>query len=562
MIVVDDSPEVDHEIFESHDFDSSDWVLIAEDIPLDEHQRDELVERFQRSHQDGGERALRTRRRRRRRRRGGRARRGRGGRRGRRARRGRRPRARARVSAAPATDAGAGVFIERAPEQAGARRAARAAGASTTRSIRAMRALCHRGDRSRLPRARVAPRRRRPRTPAADRSGAGPSSARAPDRHERAPAAAAGGRDLRSRLPAVQRRLLRRAALAGQALAARARSSSAAVARRTSSGSPPTGQLSSSRLPALFLTLERNRHWWTTEPLLSSGQRVSFPASKIVWEYYAGQGIEIQWLGTFGEANGYFLSGHENSNLRQLLGEVIPLAAHRAGGIAWEYLFRFDGGSPPWTSGLSQGTALQVLARAWSRFKEPALLTAAQQALGIFQKAPPQGVRVATHAGADVRRVHLRARRPHPQRLHPGARRPLRLHLDHEGPARPVAVPGRRRGGARGGAPLRHGRVVAVRPVRRIQPQLPRTAHRIPAAPVRTHAQGAAAGSPPPRPRPPTPAPAGTPAGGTASGGRARRRRAARTPRRAARRPRRSPATRSTARPPSASTTTSRRRPP
>jgi hypothetical protein len=55
MIVVDDSPEVDHEIFESHDLDASDWVLIAEDIPLDEHQRDELVERFQRSHQDGGE---------------------------------------------------------------------------------------------------------------------------------------------------------------------------------------------------------------------------------------------------------------------------------------------------------------------------------------------------------------------------------------------------------------------------------------------------------------------------------------------------------------------------
>ena len=162
-----------------------------------------------------------------------------------------------------------------------------------------------------------------------------------------------------------------------------------------------TGQLSSSRLPALFLTLERNRRWWTTEPLLSSGQRVSFPGSKIVWEYYAGQGIEIQWLGTFGEANGYFLSGHENANLRQLLGEVIPLAAHRAGGIAWEYLFRFDGGSPPWTSGLSQGTALQVLARAWSRFKEPALLAAAQQALGVFTKPTPQGVRVATHAGAE-----------------------------------------------------------------------------------------------------------------------------------------------------------------
>lgn len=155
-----------------------------------------------------------------------------------------------------------------------------------------------------------------------------------------------------------------------------------------------------SRLPALFLTLERNRQWWTSEPLVSSGTRVSFPGSKLVWEYYGGQGIEIQWLGTFGEGNGYFLSGHENANLRQLLSEILPLATKRAGGIAWEYLFRFDGGSPPWTSGLSQGTALQVLARSWQRFKEPALLSAAQQALGIFQTAPSTGVRVKTAAGA------------------------------------------------------------------------------------------------------------------------------------------------------------------
>ena len=59
---------------------------------------------------------------------------------------------------------------------------------------------------------------------------------------------------------------------------------------------------------------------------------MSFPGSRIVWEYYPGQGIEIQWLATFGEANGYYLSGHENANLRQLLGEVIPLATQRAGG--------------------------------------------------------------------------------------------------------------------------------------------------------------------------------------------------------------------------------------
>jgi hypothetical protein len=160
-------------------------------------------------------------------------------------------------------------------------------------------------------------------------------------------------------------------------------------------------ELTPTRLAVVFLTLERNRQWWTTEPLISSRERVSFPRSLLVWEYYVGQGIQIQWLGTFGEANGYYLSGHENENLKQLLSEALPLATARAGGIAWEYMFHFDGGSPPWTSGLSQGTALQVLSRAWSRFKEPADLTAAQQALPIFEKAPPEGVRVKTAAGAE-----------------------------------------------------------------------------------------------------------------------------------------------------------------
>jgi hypothetical protein len=159
------------------------------------------------------------------------------------------------------------------------------------------------------------------------------------------------------------------------------------------------GLLSASRLPVVFTTLERNRQWWTTERLLGAGQRVSFQGSKLVWEYYPGQGVEIQWLATFGEANGYFFA-KETTALKEVLNEAIPLATQRAGGIAWEYMFQFDGGAPPWTSGLSQGTALQALARAWSKTHETQYLTAAQQALGIFKTGPSAGVRAATPAGA------------------------------------------------------------------------------------------------------------------------------------------------------------------
>jgi hypothetical protein len=55
MIVVDDSPEVDHELFEVDDFESSDWVLISDETPVDEHKRDDLVERFQLAHKTGSD---------------------------------------------------------------------------------------------------------------------------------------------------------------------------------------------------------------------------------------------------------------------------------------------------------------------------------------------------------------------------------------------------------------------------------------------------------------------------------------------------------------------------
>jgi len=160
-----------------------------------------------------------------------------------------------------------------------------------------------------------------------------------------------------------------------------------------------TGALEPALLPEAFLTLERNTQLWSSGQVPAPSSHVSFPGSELVWEYYPGQGVELQWLATFGEGNGYW-SSHQNTQLRQLLSEAIPLAAQRAGGIAWDYMFGFDGGAPPWTSGLSQGTALQLLARASERLKEPAYLTAAQQALHLFEVAPPQGVRVATPVGA------------------------------------------------------------------------------------------------------------------------------------------------------------------
>ncbi len=47
LMIVDDSPELDAEIFNMEEYEGADWVLISDEVPVDEHRRDELLERFQ-----------------------------------------------------------------------------------------------------------------------------------------------------------------------------------------------------------------------------------------------------------------------------------------------------------------------------------------------------------------------------------------------------------------------------------------------------------------------------------------------------------------------------------
>jgi hypothetical protein len=53
LVVVDDSPEIDHEIFNMEEFEGADWVMISDEVPVDDDQRDQLLERFQVSYHPG-----------------------------------------------------------------------------------------------------------------------------------------------------------------------------------------------------------------------------------------------------------------------------------------------------------------------------------------------------------------------------------------------------------------------------------------------------------------------------------------------------------------------------
>jgi cupin superfamily acireductone dioxygenase involved in methionine salvage len=53
LVVVDDSPDMDSEIFNMEEYEGADWVQVSDEVPVDEHRRDELLETFQSHHQPG-----------------------------------------------------------------------------------------------------------------------------------------------------------------------------------------------------------------------------------------------------------------------------------------------------------------------------------------------------------------------------------------------------------------------------------------------------------------------------------------------------------------------------
>jgi hypothetical protein len=186
------------------------------------------------------------------------------------------------------------------------------------------------------------------------------------------------------------------------------------------------GKLSGGRMPALFLQLERNRQFWRGKPNFPArpdlapdpctgppsnspaGARIVFEGSPVVFQYYPGQGLQLQPLANFGLANGLVTACRrdpatcDRATLKQLLDEMVAIRSSRGGFVTWEYWFYFGGGSPPWTSGLSSATALQALARASepSILDDRSYLRVGHSALGVFRKGPPAGVRVRSGRGS------------------------------------------------------------------------------------------------------------------------------------------------------------------
>jgi hypothetical protein len=158
--------------------------------------------------------------------------------------------------------------------------------------------------------------------------------------------------------------------------------------------------LTAARMPALFLILQRNTQYWPRQPFPADRDHVSFRGSRLIFEYYVGNGLQLQPLVNFKQAN--LMHGAcvkdtgvpcDRRGLRRLLSELSRTATRRGGFRTWEYYFEFGGGRPPWISGMAQATAIQAFARASELLSAPGYLGQARAAFGAFRKPPPTGVR-------------------------------------------------------------------------------------------------------------------------------------------------------------------------
>jgi hypothetical protein len=180
-------------------------------------------------------------------------------------------------------------------------------------------------------------------------------------------------------------------------LAAGARRNELAAVIATVEGIERRGALIPSRVNALVLTLQRNTQFWPANNPPGAGTRVVFTGSPVYFEYYPGQGLQVQPLANFGKANAAWSTCRSKADtacptLRGLLDAVLGLVAQRGTFTAWEYDFTFEGGIPPWMSGMAQATGIQSLARAYKLTGDARYHDAATAALGAFETAPPTGV--------------------------------------------------------------------------------------------------------------------------------------------------------------------------
>jgi hypothetical protein len=129
----------------------------------------------------------------------------------------------------------------------------------------------------------------------------------------------------------------------------------------------------------LFDMLAFNTRWFASHWDQEAGTDVVDYSDGTWYRAFPGIGFQFHPLENFGKLNN-FVAQKNTARADQLAHALLARSVVRSRGLAWEYYFRFDGGRPPWISGMAQAVAAQALSRAGVLLADPTLTAASHRA--------------------------------------------------------------------------------------------------------------------------------------------------------------------------------------
>ncbi|MGI8749978.1 MAG: D-glucuronyl C5-epimerase family protein, partial [Thermoleophilaceae bacterium] len=158
-------------------------------------------------------------------------------------------------------------------------------------------------------------------------------------------------------------------------------------------------ELTASRMAPVFLILQRNTEFWRRSPFPHSRGYVQFPGSQMLFEYYVGEGLQLQPLANFKKANALHGACVKDTGvacdkgaLTKLLREMVATRVSRGRFKAYEYYFDFGGGKPPWISGMATATGIQAFGRTSQILRQGKWRKYAAETFRAFDTPAPTGV--------------------------------------------------------------------------------------------------------------------------------------------------------------------------
>jgi hypothetical protein len=160
-------------------------------------------------------------------------------------------------------------------------------------------------------------------------------------------------------------------------------------------------RINKDRLAPLFATLGNNAKWFRHNGPGAVGTDRRFGGSRIIFQYFDGIGWQFHPLSNFAKLNAIWTVDTTPARRaqRKFARELIRWGVHRNGALTWEYYFGFSGSRAPWISAISQGTAIQSLARVAYRMHNRSMMRAAKLGARSFNQSATLGVRVQRDGG-------------------------------------------------------------------------------------------------------------------------------------------------------------------